>query len=89
MDTRPREIARVIRMPNAQSNATAPLRAGEPTGLGEWLSSRREETVRQLETWQAPALPNEVVETLATLFLMRPEHKLMPFFVWLEGRLRR
>ncbi len=79
----------LIRIPNAQSKAPAPLPAGEPTGLGDWLSSRREESARQLEAWEAPALPDEVVETLATIFLMRPEHKLMPFFVWLEHRLRR
>jgi hypothetical protein len=60
MGTQPRGIAQVIRIPNAQSEAPAPRFANEPAGLGEWLSSHREETVRQLATWQAPALPNEV-----------------------------
>jgi hypothetical protein len=89
MGTQPRGIAKVIRIPNAQSEALAPLFADEPAGLGEWLSSHREETIRQLATWKAPALPNEVVDALATIFLMQPGHKLMPFFVWLEDRLRR
>jgi hypothetical protein len=89
MGTQPRGFAKVIRIPNAQSEAPAPLLADEPAGVGEWLSSRREETIRQLATWQAPALPDEVVEALATIFLMQPGHKLIPFFVWLEDRLRR
>jgi hypothetical protein len=89
MGTQSRGIAQVIRIPNAQSEAPAPLCTDEPAGVDEWLSSHREETVRQLATWQAPALPNEVVEALATIFLMQPGHKLIPFFVWLEDRLRR
>jgi hypothetical protein len=89
MKTQPRGIAQVIRISNAQSEAAAPLFANEPAGLGEWFSSHREETVRQLMTWQAPVLPNEVVEALATIFLMQPGHNLIPFFVWLEDRLRR
>jgi hypothetical protein len=89
MKTQPRGIAQVIRISNAQSEAPAPLFANEPAGLGEWFSSHREETVRQLMTWQAPVLPNEVVEALATIFLMQPGHNLIPFFVWLEDRLRR
>jgi hypothetical protein len=89
MGTQPRGIAQVIRIPNAQSEAPAPLLADEPAGLGEWLSSHREETVRQLATWRAPVLPNEVVDALATIFLMQPGHKLIPFFVWLEDRLTR
>ena len=89
MGTQPRGIAQVIRIPSAQSEALAPLLADEPAGLGEWLSSHREETVRQLATWRAPVLPNEVVDALATIFLMQPGHKLIPFFVWLEDRLTR
>jgi len=89
MGTQPRGIAQVIRIPNAQSEAPASPFSDEPAGLGEWFSSHREETIRQLATWQAPALPNEVVEALATIFLMQPGHKLIPFFVWLEDRLRR
>lgn len=79
----------LIRTPNAQSEAPAPLPANEPADLGEWLSSRREQIARQLATWQAPALPDEVLNTLATIFLMQPGHELTPFFVWLEHRLRR
>jgi hypothetical protein len=89
MEARPKGVARLFHMPNTRWSAPAPIRAGEASGLGEWRSSRREETVRQLEKWQAPALANEAVETLAAIFLRRPEHKLIPFFVWLEKRLRR
>lgn len=89
MDARPKGIARVFRMPNARWSAAAHLHACEPSRLADWRSSRRQETVRQLEKWQAPALANEAVETLAAIFLRRPEHKLIPFFVWLEKQLRR
>ena len=78
-----KEIARVFHMPKARWSAPDPLLcAGEPC-------SRREEAARQLEKWEAPALSNELVETLAAIFLRRPEHKLVPFFVWLEKQLRR
>ena len=76
-------------IPNAQSEAPAPLPANEPAGFGEGLSSRREQIARQLATWEAPALPDQVLDALATIFLMQPGHELTPFFVWLEQRLRR
>jgi hypothetical protein len=79
----------LIRIPNARSEPPAALPASEPAGLAEWFSARREEIVRQLETWQAPALPNEVLDALAAIYLVQAGHRLMPFFVWLEDRLKR
>ena len=87
MRAQSKEIADVLRLPNAKWQAPAAVDA--PAGLAEWLSARREETVRQLATCQAPVLPDAVVETLATIFLMQPGHRVMPFFVWLEDRLKR
>ena len=74
----------LIRIPNAQSDVP-----GQPTRLGERYSSRRERIARELAKWEAPALPDRVIDALATIFLMQPGHELTPFFVWLDHRLRR
>jgi hypothetical protein len=79
----------LIRIPNAQSNVPARLSAGQPSHLGERNSSRREQIARQLAKWEAPTLPDHVLDALATIFLMQPGHELTPFFVWLDHRLRR
>ena len=79
----------LIGIPNAQPEAPAPQPANEPASLREWLSSRREQIAGQLAAWEAPALPDQVLDALATIFLMQPGHELTPFFVWLDHRLRR
>jgi hypothetical protein len=40
---------------------------------------------RQLQRWQAPILPDEEIEFYAKLFLMRPGHELIPFFLWMDA----
>ena len=79
----------LIRIPNAQSNVPVRLSAGEPARLGARHPSRREQIARQLAKWEVPALSDEVVDALATIFLMQPGHELTPFFVWLDHRLKR
>ena len=79
----------LIRLPNAQSNAPARLSAGQSTRLGERHLSRREQIAHHLAKWEAPALPDNVLDALATIFLLQPGHELTPFFVWLDHRLRR
>jgi hypothetical protein len=79
----------LIRIPNAQSEAPAPLAAGASAGREEGLYSRHQQIARQLATWKAPALPDEVLDAMATIFLMHPGHELTPFFVWLDHRLSR
>jgi hypothetical protein len=78
----------LIRIPKAQSNVPARLSAGPPTHLGERYS-RREQIARHLAKWEAPTLQDNVLDALATIFLMQPGHELTPFFVWLDHRLRR
>ena len=79
----------LIRLPNAQSDVPAKLSAGQSTRLGERYSSRRTQIAHQLAKWEAPALPDNVLDALATIFLLQPGHELTPFFVWLDHRLRR
>ena len=85
---RARGSARIVRSPSA-ANAAVALPDADRNGVAEWLSSRNAETVRALGTWQAPVLSDAVVETLATIFLMQPGRRVMPFFAWLDDRLRR
>jgi hypothetical protein len=40
---------------------------------------------RQLQRWEAPVLSDEEIEVYAKIFLMRPGHELMPFFLWMDA----
>jgi hypothetical protein len=48
----------------------------------------RDSISSRIEMWQAPILSDEIVDTMATIFLMHPGHELMPFFLWLEGKIK-
>jgi hypothetical protein len=87
--TPPKKIARLIRLPDSGPSVRGQRSTGEPADLAEWLSVSAEEMVRQLDAWHAPTLPDEVLDALATIFLMRPEHAVIPFFLWLDERLGR
>ena len=51
---------------------------------------RHEESLRRLLTrWKAPVLSDEEIETYGKLFLMKPGHELVPFFLWIEDAIRR
>jgi len=40
---------------------------------------------RQLYRWQAPVLSDEEIELYAKIFLMKPGHELVPFFLWMDA----
>jgi len=40
---------------------------------------------RELSRWQAPVLSDEEIELYAKIFLMKPGHELMPFFLWMDA----
>ena len=53
-------------------------------------SGRHDESLRRLLTrWKAPVLSDEQIETYGKLFLMKPGHELVPFFLWIEDAIRR
>ena len=87
--TPPKKIARLIRLPDSGPSVRDQRSTGEPADLAQWLSVSGEEMVRQLDAWHAPTLTDGVVDALATIFLMRPEHAVIPFFLWLDERLGR
>ena len=94
MSANPRRMAEVIRMPTGQG-APAPVassvsaaRPAEPPAAVAAEELSRDKISSQLEAWQAPILPDEIVDTMATIFLMQPGHELMPFFLWLEGKVK-
>jgi len=37
-----------------------------------------------LARWRAPVLTDEEIETYAKVFLMKPGHELVPFFLWID-----
>ena len=41
--------------------------------------------LRELQRWEAPVLSDEQIELYAKIFLMRPGHELMPFFLWMDA----
>jgi len=64
----------------------APPRATAP----ERKSGRHDESLRRLlRRWEAPVLSDEAIETYGKLFLMKPGHELVPFFLWIEDAIRR
>src|SRR5438445_6378675 len=48
----------------------------------------RDKMSERLAAWEAPVLSDEIVETMATIFLMQPGRELMPFFLWLDGKMK-
>ena len=44
--------------------------------------------LRSLARWRAPVLSDEEIETYAKLFLMKPGHELVPFFLWIDDAAR-
>lgn len=64
--------------------------APEPAARNvERKQSRHEEAVRrQLSRWRAPVLSDEEIETYAKVFLMKPGHELVPFFLWIDDAAR-
>ena len=45
---------------------------------------RQDALLRVLARWRAPVLSDEEIETYAKLFLMKPGHELVPFFLWID-----
>ena len=61
-------------------------RAGHVETPRATTSEATEDAVqRQLQRWHAPVLGDEQIELYAQLFLMRPGHELMPFFLWIDA----
>ena len=62
-----------------------PLGAAAIPASTERKAGRHDEAVRrQLSRWRAPVLSDEEIETYAKLFLMKPGHELVPFFMWID-----
>lgn len=47
---------------------------------------RRDEITRRLESWEAPSLPDHVIESEAKLYAGSPWRALLPFACWLDVR---
>lgn len=54
-----------------------------PVDLTPFL--RRDEVMRQLERWIAPVVDESVIEAAAKIYLQKPGHELMPFFLWFDA----
>ena len=81
------ELARVIAISNQLPRLRSHFPLSAQIASDDWRCSYHAEMVRQLEQWKAPSLPDEILATLGTIFLMQRGHELTPFFVWLEQRL--
>ena len=94
MKPNPRRMADVIRMPGAPGGAAPAVATASVAGPEEPPEPResgipnRDKIAGQIEAWEAPILSDDIVETMATIFLMQPGHECMPFFLWLEGKLK-
>lgn len=66
-----------------------PVAAAPAPSSAERKAGRHEEAVRRLLTrWRAPVLSDEEIETYAKVFLMKPGHELVPFFLWIDDATR-
>jgi hypothetical protein len=67
-----------------------PAAAPRAAGTAERKPSRHDESLRRiLSRWRAPVLSDEAIETYGKVFLMKPGHELVPFFLWIEDAIRR
>jgi hypothetical protein len=44
--------------------------------------------LRLLTRWRAPVLSDEEIDALARVFLMKPGHEFVPFFLWMDDAMR-
>jgi hypothetical protein len=44
--------------------------------------------LRLLYRWRAPVLSDEEIDTYAKIFLMKPGHEFVPFFLWIDDAMR-
>ena len=74
---------------NRDGVVQVPLASQAMPSAPERKTGRHEDAVRkQLTRWKAPVLSDEEIETYAKLFLMKPGHELMPFFLWIDDATR-
>jgi hypothetical protein len=50
--------------------------------------TRHDAVIRLLYRWRAPVLSDEEIETYAKIFLMKPGHEFVPFFLWIDDAMR-
>jgi hypothetical protein len=43
---------------------------------------------RLLNRWRAPVLSDDEIEAFARVFLMKPGHEFVPFFLWIDDAMR-
>jgi hypothetical protein len=74
------ERAGAIEIPARTESATGyvDLRSGDPNNS----------VLRLLSRWRAPVLPDEEIDALARVFLMKPGHEFVPFFLWIDDATR-
>ncbi|HSD10968.1 MAG TPA: hypothetical protein VLF14_08285 [Candidatus Binatia bacterium] len=48
------------------------------------VSDRCDAILRLLNDWRAPVLSDDEIEIYAKVFLMKPGHEFVPFFLWLD-----
>jgi hypothetical protein len=51
-------------------------------------ADRPDAVLRLLNRWRAPVLSDEEIDALARVFLMKPGHEFVPFFLWIDDAMR-
>jgi hypothetical protein len=66
-----------------------PVRTEFVTGFADRQDDDQGNAVlRLLSRWRAPVLSDEEVDALARVFLMKPGHEFVPFFLWIDDAMR-
>jgi hypothetical protein len=80
-----------LRLAESQRPGTIeiPVGAESATGYADRQSGGQHDAVlRLLSCWSAPVLSDEELDALARVFLMKPGHEFVPFFLWIDDAVR-
>ncbi len=66
-----------------------PVRTEFVTEFGDRQADGQHDAVlRLLNRWRAPVLSDEEIDALARVFLMKPGHEFVPFFLWIDDAMK-
>jgi hypothetical protein len=62
-----------------------PVGAESVAASVDWQADGQHESfLRLLNRWRAPVLSDDEIDALARVFLMKPGHEFVPFFLWID-----
>jgi len=60
----------------------------EAASADQKADGQHDSVLRLLNRWRAPVLSDEQIDAFASVFLMKPGHEFVPFFLWIDDAMR-